>query len=92
MGTELGYQSKLVKQVCGTVGNGGCEKVLTSKFAKGFAGITPADASIIYFATQFALYLIACLYNPIFTGIITISLAGIAIASWSLYTQAIKLK
>ncbi len=92
LGTELGYQSKLVKQVCGTVGNGGCEKVLGSKFAKGFAGITPADASVIYFAAQFILYLAGCFYHPILTGIITISFAGIAVAGWSIYTQAVKLK
>ncbi len=92
LGTELGYQNKLVKQVCGTVGNGGCEKVLGSKFAKGFAGITPADASVIYFAAQFILYLAGCFYHPILTGIITISFAGIAVAGWSIYTQAVKLK
>lgn len=92
LGTELGYQSKLVKQVCGTVGNGGCEKVLGSNFAKGFAGITPADASVIYFAAQFILYLIGCFYTPILSGIITIAFAGIAVAAWSIYTQAVKLK
>ncbi len=92
LGTELGYQSKLVKQVCGTVGNGGCEKVLGSKFAKGFAGVTPADASVLYFAAQFILYLVGCFYNPILSGIITIAFAGIAVATWSIYTQAIKVK
>jgi len=92
LGTELGYQSKLVKQVCGTVGNGGCEKVLGSKFAKGFAGITPADASVLYFAAQFILYLVGCFYYPILTNIITIAFAGILVAAWSIYTQAIKLK
>jgi uncharacterized membrane protein len=92
LGTELGYQSKIVKQVCGTVGNGGCEKVLSSKFAKGFAGVTPADASVLYFAAQFILYLVGCFYKPILGGIITIAFAGIAVAAWSIYTQAIKLK
>jgi uncharacterized membrane protein len=92
LGTELGYQSKLVKQVCGTVGNGGCEKVLGSKFAKGFAGITPADASVLYFAAQFILYLIGCFYNPILSAIITIAFTGIAVSAWSIYTQAVKLK
>jgi uncharacterized membrane protein/thiol-disulfide isomerase/thioredoxin len=92
LGTELGYQSKIVKQVCGTVGNGGCEKVLGSKFAKGFAGITPADASVLYFAAQFILYLVGCFYNPIHIGIVTIAFAGIAVATWSIYTQAVKLK
>lgn len=92
LGTELGYQSKLVKQVCGTVGKGGCEKVLRSKFAKGIAGITPADASVLYFATQFTLYLAGCFYHPLLTGIINIGFAGIAVAGWSIYTQAVKLK
>jgi uncharacterized membrane protein len=92
LGTELGYQSKLVKQVCGTGGNGGCEKVLGSKFAKGFAGITPADASVLYFAAQFILYLVGCFYNPILSGIVMIAFAGIAVAAWSIYTQAVKLK
>jgi uncharacterized membrane protein len=92
LGTELGYQSKIVKQVCGTVGNGGCEKVLGSKFAKGFAGITPADASVLYFAAQFVLYMVGCFYNPILSGIIMIAFAGIAVAVWSIYTQAVKLK
>jgi uncharacterized membrane protein len=92
LGTELGYQSKLVKQVCGTVGNGGCEKVLGSKFAKGFAGVTPADASVLYFAAQFMLYLVGCFYTPILSGIIIIAFAGIAVATWSIYTQAVKVK
>jgi thiol-disulfide isomerase/thioredoxin len=92
LGTELGYQSKLVKQVCGTVGNGGCEKVLGSKFANGFAGVTPADASVLYFAAQFTLYLIGCFYNPILSGIITISFASIAVVAWSVHAQAVKLK
>ncbi len=92
LGTELGFQSKVVKQVCGTVGNGGCEKVLGSKFAKGFAGITPADASVLYFAAQFVLYIIGCFYNPILTGLIIIAFSGILVSAWSIYTQAVKVK
>ena len=92
LGTELGYQSKLVKEVCGTVGKGECEKVLKSKFAKGIAGITPSDASVIYFAAQFIFYTIGCFYAPDFAAIFAIALAGIAVAVWSIYTQAVKLK
>lgn len=92
LGTELGYQSKLVKQVCGIVGNGGCEKVLGSKFAKGFAGITPADISVLYFAAQFILYLAGCFHSPILSSIVNIAFAGIIVAAWSIYTQAVKLK
>jgi uncharacterized membrane protein len=92
LGTELGYQSQLVKQVCGAVGNGGCEKVLKSKYAKGLFGITPADAGVIYFAAQFIFYLL----SPYFTNFINcqllIALGGVAIAVWSIYTQAVKLK
>lgn len=92
LGRELGYQSKLVKQICGMVGNGGCEKVLGSKFAKGVAGITPADASILYFAAQFLLYLMGCFYTAILNGIITIAFVGLVVAAWSIYTQAVKVK
>jgi uncharacterized membrane protein len=92
LGTELGYQSKLIKQVCGTVSNGGCEKVLRSKFAKGIAGITPADASVLYFSAQFIIYLLGCVYNPLLTGIINLAFAGVTVAGWSIYTQAVKLK
>ncbi len=92
LGTELGYQSELVKQVCGTISNGGCEKVLRSRFAKGIMGITPADASVIYFATQFVFYLAGCVYHPLLTGIINLAFAGITVAVWSIYTQAVKLK
>ena len=56
LGTELGYQSQLVKKVCGTISKGGFEKVLNSNYAKGLVGITPADASLLYFSTQFIVY------------------------------------
>ncbi len=92
LSTELGYQSTLVKQVCGTIGNGGCEKVLGSKYSKGFAGITPADASLLYFAAQFILYLVGCFINGHFSGILNLAFTGILVAGWSVYTQAYKVK
>jgi protein-disulfide isomerase/uncharacterized membrane protein len=92
LGTELGYQSHIVKQVCGAVSNGGCEKVLKSKYAKGFLGITPADASVLYFGTQFIIYLLSSLYPALLQSIFSLTYAGIIIAAWSIYTQAIKLK
>jgi uncharacterized membrane protein/protein-disulfide isomerase len=92
LGTELGYQSQIVKQVCGAVSNGGCEKVLKSKYAKGFFGITPADVLVIYFATQFIIYLLSSLYPALLQSIFLLAYAGIAIAAWSIYTQAVKLK
>jgi hypothetical protein len=63
LGTELGFQSQIVKQVCGAVSNGGCEKVLKSSYAKGVAGITPANASVLYFAAQFIVYLLSGWYH-----------------------------
>ena len=92
LGTELGFQSKIVKQVCGTISNGGCEKVLKSSFAKGFAGITPADISVLYFGTQFFIYLAACFFPNLSGGIINIAFAGIIAAAWSIYTQGVKIK
>jgi uncharacterized membrane protein len=92
LGTELGYQSQIVKQVCGAVSNGGCEKVLKSKYAKGFLGITPADASVLYFSAQFTIYFLSSLYPTFLQSIFLLAYAGIIIAAWSIYTQAVKLK
>ncbi len=92
LGTELGYQSRIVKQVCGTVSDGGCEKVLKSNYAKGIFGITPADASVLYFGAQFIVFLL----SPYFAGslgfLFLFAFGGIAIAAWSIHIQAIKLK
>ena len=90
--TELGYQSQVVKQVCGIVSNGGCEGVLKSEYAKGVFGITPADASLLYFSTQFIFYLLSPYFTNFLLSISLFALAGILIAVWSIYTQGIKLK
>jgi len=92
LGKELGFQSHIVKKVCGAVSNGGCEHVLKSPYAKGFAGITPADASVLYFVTQYVIYLIGCWYPILFKVIISIAFSGIAVSAWSIYTQAVKIK
>jgi len=92
LGTELGYQNQVVKQVCGAVSSGGCEKVLKSKYAKGILGITPADASLIYFSTQFIFYLLNLYLAHHHTCIFILAVAGIAIAALSIFTQAAILK
>jgi protein-disulfide isomerase/uncharacterized membrane protein len=92
LGTELGYQSQLVKQVCGAVSSGGCERVLKSKYAKGLFGITPADASVLYFAAQFGFYLLSPYFADLLNWLLFIALFGSLIAIWSIYTQAVKLK
>ena len=92
LGTELGYQNQIVKQVCGAVGSGGCEKVLKSKYAKGMFGITPADASVLYFTAQFIFYLLGPYFANLLNCLLHIALGSVVIAAWSIYTQAIKLK
>lgn len=92
LGAELGYKSELVKQVCGAVSNGGCEKVLKSKYAKGMFGITPADVSVLYFATQFIFYLLSPYFTYFLNCLLLIAFCGVVIAAWSIYTQALKLK
>lgn len=92
LATELGYQNKLVRQVCGAVSAGGCETVLQSKQAKSIIGFTPADAGLIYFATQFLAILFAPLYPTLAKVIYCLALTGIAVAGWSIYTQAIIIK
>lgn len=94
LGTELGFQSQIVKQVCGAVSgvDSGCEQVLKSQYAKGFAGITPADASVLYFASQFFVYLFGSRYPFFLQSLFIFALCGITIATWSVYIQAFKLK
>jgi protein-disulfide isomerase/uncharacterized membrane protein len=92
LAAELGYQSRIVKQVCGVMSSRGCEQVLKSQYAKGFAGITPADASALYFLTQFALFAAGAWLPSLTTGILLFSLAGIPVAAWSIYIQSVKLK
>lgn len=89
--TELGLQNQLVKQVCNSINpSGGCGKVLRSKQAKGFAGISPADAALAWFAVQF-FFIIASTWVPSLVSLQTIalqlSLAGIAVAAWSIISQ-----
>ncbi len=92
LGVELGFQNEIVKQVCGAVSDGGCEKVLKSTYAKGFAGFTPADISVLYFTTQFIMYIAGSFYPPVLPLLFFISLPGIIVACWSIYTQAFQLK
>jgi len=92
LGSELGIQTQLVKQVCGAVSEGGCEQVLKSRYAKGIAGITPADAAVLYFSSQLIIYLLGCWYQPILQSIFLFAFGGIIIAAWSIYTQQVKLK
>lgn len=92
LGAELGFQNNLVKQVCGAVSNGGCEKVLNSKQAKSFLGFTPADLGLIYFTTQFLIFLAAPLLIGLEQILYTAAFAGLLVAAWSIYTQAFVLK
>ncbi len=92
LGTELGYQNQVVKQVCGAVSNGGCEKVLKSKYAKGVLGVSPGDISVLYFGTQFIFYLLSAYFQNFLFCIVLFAFAGIIVAAWSIYTQAVKLK
>jgi len=91
-GEELGVQNSFVKQVCGAVSNGGCAKVLKSAYAKGFAGVTAGDLAVIYFATQLIAVFYSAFYTSIFNIAILLSLAGILVAGWSIYTQAVLVK
>jgi len=91
-GTELGIQSNVVKQVCGAVGKGGCEKVLQSKMANGIFGVTPADAAVLYFTAQFIVYLVTAFYPIVFPILPVMAIAGIAVVGISIYTQAAVLK
>jgi uncharacterized membrane protein len=89
---ELGLTSQIVKQICGTISPKGCEKVVKNKYAKGYAGITIADISLAYFATQFPMYLISCLYHGLGGSLLLVAFAGIFISIGSIYVQSQKIK
>ncbi len=92
MGTELGYQSQVVKQFCGAVSAGGCEKVLKSKYSKGVLGITPATASLFYFSLQFIIFLLNPWFPFLFPVLRILAYPGFVVAIWSIYTQSVKIK
>ncbi|MGC4100346.1 vitamin K epoxide reductase family protein [Ferruginibacter sp.] len=92
LGAEWGYQSNIVKQVCGTVSAGGCEKVLKSRYANGVLGITPAGAAVAYFGAQFVLCLLSIFLPLLSPGMFLLTCLGVPVAVWSIYTQWIKLK
>jgi protein-disulfide isomerase/uncharacterized membrane protein len=89
--TELGVQSKLVKQVCNSVNpEGGCDKVLKSAQAKGILGVTPADGSLAWFIVQFGA-IITAIWLPglamFALPAAQFALLGITAAAWSLISQ-----
>jgi len=92
LGLELGFQNEWVKQVCSTVSKGGCENVLKSKYAKGLAGITPADASTAYFTAQLVICLAGCWDPPLLEAAAVFALPGTLIGALSLYMQAVVLR
>jgi uncharacterized membrane protein len=89
--TELGLQNQLVKQVCNSINPaGGCGKVLKSKQAKSIAGISPADAALAWFTIQWIFIISATWVTalvPLQITVMQLSLAGIAVAAWSLISQ-----
>ena len=90
---ELGFQSQIVKQLCGVFNESGCDRVINSNYGRGVAGITIADASLLYFLSQFILYVGGCLGKSVyFTSLFTLSVLGLVAIFWSIYTQAFKLK
>ena len=92
LSSELGYQSQVVKQVCGAGINSGCDKVLKSKYAKGFKGITPADTALIYFFVQYLMLILSGFFSQYFKVIIFYSFFGLLVSFISIYIQAIKIK
>ena len=92
IGTELGVQGDFVKQVCGAVNSGGCDRVLKTSYAKGFAGFTTGDISVIYFIAQFSFLLSSVFFPALYNAVLMGSIAGLPVAAWSFYTQAVKVK
>jgi uncharacterized membrane protein len=90
--TELGFQSNIVKQVCNSFSEKGCEKVVKSQISFGMPGVTPADAAVLYFLSQFLVYLLSIQFPELREGLFLLTYPTLLIAIWSLYTQAVKIK
>lgn len=90
--SELGVQNSIVKQVCGAVSKAGCDAVLKTKYAKGFAGFSTGDIATIYFGVQFIGFLAGGFIPSILNLLLWVSLPGIVVAAWSIYTQAVVIK
>jgi uncharacterized membrane protein len=88
----LSFQSQTIKQICDAINKAGCEAAMKSTYARGVAGATPSDLSIIYFSMQFVIYLTSCLYPYFLRGILSLAVVGTMVAVWSIYVQAWKLK
>jgi len=92
IGSELGVQNSITKQVCCAISAGGCDAVLKTNYSKGIFGFSTGDISTLYFATQFIAILLSSVHPHFFLTTIMISLLGIFVAIWSVYTQAIIIK
>jgi len=92
LGVELGFQNIIVRQVCSAVSDGGCAKVLKSRYVAGIGGITPADMAVLYFSAQYFTFLAACWWPHWLPTLLAGALTGVVIIAWSLYTQAFKIK
>lgn len=94
--TELGIQSKSIKQFCGITGKGGCEKVLASNYAKGiktFFPLTPSDAAVYYFACQFIIFLLSSWWSgKLINGEMVMSLFGLPVLLVSIFLQKFTIK
>ena len=91
LGTELGFQIRLVKQVCGVKMWGiraDVQKYLKAAMPMAYYLNHSCECIRVYFASQFIIYLWACLHPDLFPCIFIISFRGIAVAAWSIYTQA----
>src|SRR5258708_1152931 len=77
---EMGLPNRLVRHVCGPVGAGDCVQVLKTSYAKRLCGFRPADLSVLYFASQFILYLLGCWRPLLLQGILLLSFLRIPVA------------
>jgi hypothetical protein len=91
-GMELGFENQVAKQLCNAVDERGCETVLKSSIGKGIAGVSPADLSLCFFATQFILYLSCRLCPPLILANFVFAFPGEAFAVWSIALQGIILR
>jgi len=89
---SIGFQSNLLTKVCTVLGNKDCQETIKDKNVIRFWGITPAEASLIYFLTQSSIYLLSSYAHFSFTTVLLLTFPTSLTTIWSIYTQTFVLQ
>ena len=85
---SLGIQSQAMHQFCTSIGNTSCSDVINNNSGKIFKNLSLADAGMLFFGSV-SLFQLVSGFND---ALLVLSLAGVPIILYSLYSQAFVIK